>query len=1173
MKPSKRILSLLLSLAMCIPILSACGTGGQGDETTSSVTSDPTPPTLSLIEDGKLTMALIRPMDSDSVEVTAFNALVNALDEVMGKRPEIGDDWENRDDNAEIPEILVGNTNRAETKEALSGLKRNEFAIRIIGKKLVIVGYNAHMTKLAVEAFIKAYLKGASTPGVIPTGLHYTGQGKSQYIDKNDESVVYVADALNIVTNSAAHDKAYIVKNTAAAIDRLRFCDGRAELIYRLEIGEMLEPKIVLGMLQEYRVEVGESKTGPWREIETYATGATLREVGIDPLALGYQGEIFIRLTDPTPENGGGAAITFIKVNYYTESDPKTHPYYMQADVKKAAEELSGMLEKVEISDPFLIHADGGMIYDPVSREKAGQLYKYNGADAFTGTLTLGDKTLTYSIPKQVTAYDAVPLTYTLNAGSAIGKASPLHLSVTGHEDKERTGEEPLYDLNLPGKVDLFFDYDGYVAGKKDAVKKPVLSTDFGSDYTAQAYPDYSVSDLRRSGTVEASDYTWFKFTYTNIGNTVLDGDGNGTFCFEPILYKKEGSGYKEVTGVANIYNRIIDEVYPGESGTLWVIFPTNLTPGDYKVVIDCIVRNEIDHPENFGRTIWGGEVASSSAMEFTVSAGNKITEPKPVMKTTKALLRNAWLHYYEEFQSSYTSFLKADAGVTEGTVYVQLAPWTNQVMVKLIDGNTQNMTAVSIPIDVESDSLKIQVDPENPSYVLLEDGTRFPAIMVQSMADMRINLTQSPYAAEDITKYLCEMKDLGINVINTTAGFCYGDGNGQTAFQFSMDVAKKLGLKVEGFVSYPYAGGSIPGIASEIAGKPLVVPGPGYDLQDIANSHLASYQFKRWGSNYWVIGQTPILSVEDTRGGFGITTSADSLRPVPTDSDMGNFRIYLRSLYGSISELNKAWDTKFDNFYEVELKTTVGFSRALSDYDTFLAYKRAINYRTMLDAASPTVPGAKVDIRLEGSHWICKIDENDTRQAYRFALINQRTNGLTPELLTATDAVYTFSDYVWEAYSPSEVAYMSKSSYEDYGVVSAQLPLINRLRDMAVNEKYGGDYSAHFHINGKATKAVQVNTTVSLYEWWKATYENHGVPGLLWSDWLVDGYATMTQRREIEFFVSKLKEAMKTPEGIKWSTEFEHDESVLDGAVSTPAYKDSFVQGMIDDYYKKKED
>lgn len=552
------------------------------------------------------------------------------------------------------------------------------------------------------------------------------------------------------------------------------------------------------------------------------------------------------------------------------------------------------------------------------------------------------------------------------------------------------------------------------------------------------------------------------------------------------------------------------------------------------------------------------------------------MTDPEPIKETNSKTSRNRWLHYYEEFQSSYVSYLKMDAGTVSDTVYVQLSPWCNQVMIKLMQGSTQELAAVSIPISVESDSIKIEFDPDHPNYVLLDDGTRFPAIMTHSMADMRINDSQSPYMAQDIVSYLCEMKDLGIIVINTTSAFMYENGKGGYAFWFSMDVAREIGMEVEGFVLYPYSSSKY-GYAASIDPNFYRTDTGGLDLQDIAGGIMAKYHFKRWGDNFWMPNSTTVFSVEDTRGGFGITTNPNSVRPDADGTDMSSFIVFLQSLYDSIDDLNAAWGSSYKSFYEIRIGDKNGvqltqWTAATKDYDAFCSYKRTLNYRTLIDEATDVIPNAKIDIRPEGSHWICKIDPTSTNQNFRFVLANQHQNALIPSILAESDTIYCFSDYVWEAFTPSEVAYMCKSRYEDFGIVSAQIPLLNRLRDVALNPKYGADFSSHFNIKGKNVKAVQVNTTSSLFEWWKATYENHGVPAVMWSDFTCDGIATATIRREIEFFVSKLKETMATPEGIKWGTEFEHDDSVLKNTKGLYSFDRKFVQDAIAEYYASKE-
>ena len=79
-------------------------------------------------------------------------------------------------------------------------------------------------------------------------------------------------------------------------------------------------------------------------------------------------------------------------------------------------------------------------------------------------------------------------------------------------------------------------------------------------------------------------------------------------------------------------------------------------------------------------------------------------------------------------------------------------------------------------------------------------------------------------------------------------------------------------------------------------------------------------------------------------------------------------------------------------------------------------------------------------------------------------------------------------------------------------------------------------------------------------------------MPGLLWQDYLCDGYATETQRREIRFFTDKLEEMLSTPEGRRWATEFTPpDESVLATSRGMYSYPKETVAGQVRRFEEKR--
>lgn len=287
---------------------------------------------------------------------------------------------------------------------------------------------------------------------------------------------------------------------------------------------------------------------------------------------------------------------------------------------------------------------------------------------------------LTYKTPKNVTAYDAVPIWYELKLKRDIIKNKYMHVSATAGEDAERENGNVYFYMNLPGKIDVTYKYEGYVSGKLNEAERPNLSLNFRSDKIADSFPECDASDLIYSETVQSTYYTWMKFTYTNTGNTVLDSNGNGAFAFYPILYKKSNTGeLTQVSDTPNGYIRLDDEVYPGESGTLWINYSKrNLKPGTYVLKLNGYSRYENDDPDNWNRTLFGGDTVTLSTFEFTVASNNVVTTPKEVKKEVppvSSITRNSWLHTYEEFLSSFNTHLRGTRGATISDVIYVLPP------------------------------------------------------------------------------------------------------------------------------------------------------------------------------------------------------------------------------------------------------------------------------------------------------------------------------------------------------------------------------------------------------------------------------------------------------------------------------------------------------------------
>ncbi len=79
-------------------------------------------------------------------------------------------------------EILIGKTNRDESQAVFEALGDNDYAIRLIdGKKLVIVGKTDKATKVGLEVFMAQYVNESNKKCTVPLDLNTLGTVKSDF--------------------------------------------------------------------------------------------------------------------------------------------------------------------------------------------------------------------------------------------------------------------------------------------------------------------------------------------------------------------------------------------------------------------------------------------------------------------------------------------------------------------------------------------------------------------------------------------------------------------------------------------------------------------------------------------------------------------------------------------------------------------------------------------------------------------------------------------------------------------------------------------------------------------------------------------------------------------------------------------------------------------------------
>lgn len=890
-----------------------------------------------------------------------------------------------------------------------------------------------------------------------------------------------------------------------------------------------------------------------------------------------------------TPADTSGKAPDFIETAEVSLSD-----------LKDLVDKLDNVAQPSEV-EGYAIHEDGGLIYNPVYQEASatGILNKYNKAHLTKGTLQLGNATLTYEVPQNATAYDTVPIKYTLKTTS--DSWEPVHVEANSFEETERTKNKAYYDLNLPNDIRLQYEYLGYVTGDYDMSTRPILTGNLKGDRQGTEYPNMDRTDLTLSTQLPVADHTWFKIRYTNIGDTILDPDGNSIFSFVPQVQVLTDGGWADYKTVVNGVMVLTDALYPGETRDIWVSFPS-LAAGKYRISMNGQV-----HHETSATSSGGNYTAQTCVFEFEVVPDAEVVEPESTLFTelfhNTELVRNYWLHTFQEFLSTYDTWLSPEPNtVYEGVLFLQMAPWTKSISLKLIEGDRSGLAQVTIPINVDTESVSIRFNPNNVNYVIDEDGKRFPMITTQSMADMRTQVSLGPDADSIIVNQLIDMQEAGINVISQTNGFTLDESQlnendeskmagvniSTDAFKFSLDAARVLGLQIIAPMNYPYQD-STPAESGSFAAGELITIKDTVGFSDpgliLTNAARGLYAFNRWGDLYWTGSSGfPLFFMEDTRGRMGLFDNLN-FRDRIGETGLHDFQSFLESIYGDVATLNREWGSNFSSFSEIDPEKCgtpvqgdwgIEYVYAQGDFtewsvpmrvfDIWRTVERVTQYRRVLDLTDDTLPNGKMMISNEIFPWIVSgINPETTNPRLRYAYYVGQRGALVPEVIQASGTVYALSDYVYEpAMRPSEVYELTKRSVEG-GVVPMYIPRLSRIFDQALNSTYGTTVTTQLNASN-TLKGCKLPAMSSTFLWMTATYEAGGVPGIFWQDYTTGGTVSTTQVREMKFFKQKLEEALQTPEGKAWAEKGDTaDTSWKSNSQAVWSYNESYVREVVE--------
>ena len=166
-----KIVSLLLCVSMivgAVALLSSC-------EKTQEQDQFPKEKMTLIVENGVTSYKLIRAEKATHDEVDSATTIKDALAENLNCNIELESDFVKAGEEADndLQEILVGNTNRSQTKEVLDTLEPNSWAVVNKGNKIVLCANNAALLPSAVFWFVDKYVIGGNGKMEIPENLDY----------------------------------------------------------------------------------------------------------------------------------------------------------------------------------------------------------------------------------------------------------------------------------------------------------------------------------------------------------------------------------------------------------------------------------------------------------------------------------------------------------------------------------------------------------------------------------------------------------------------------------------------------------------------------------------------------------------------------------------------------------------------------------------------------------------------------------------------------------------------------------------------------------------------------------------------------------------------------------------------------------------------------------------
>ena len=496
-------------------------------------------------------------------------------------------------------------------------------------------------------------------------------------------------------------------------------------------------------------------------------------------------------------------------------------------------------------------------------------------------------------MPKQVRAYDVVPIAYHLRQPAG---ARRVAIEAVAVEDPAKVQGRALYDPAIPGELKVNIEYLGSVSADYDTAQCVFLTPD--PKTPVSPYPALKRDPLVRSSTIRAADAIWFKFRITNTGNTILSPEGFSSTCMWPQIVRLGSDGKPQWTAkTVNVYERHLNYIYPGESVEQWVQFYSaphlpwpgrGLAEGTYRVEFTMLYRYYQHF--NWGINIWHGKDFAKAVVPITVTkaAGQTPVETSLQITDTSEKMPG-YIDAFEQFMTAFKIFPPASAAADrEGTVYLQVCALDQGDRHQAHRDRSAGHRRRTNPRGGQPGDARPEVQsPE--CHGRQQRREEEPAFVAQALPGMRTNFQLGPYPEEHMLAEIREMKALGVNVIaNTCGNWWIPEVSGRRtycpaaeSYKYWYDVlVREMGMKTIGRSIYPPSDPCWYQYAAPLLGRKVARSTtqntyqgqPGVDMGDPAVPEVIAawtkYCYQRWGDTWFRAkdGRMPI-TIEDTWG------------------------------------------------------------------------------------------------------------------------------------------------------------------------------------------------------------------------------------------------------------------------------------------------------------------